>query len=78
MISGLRQISLPVDSYCTVEDLISKLIKQYPEFCELLPDEWRNEPDLYLIVLKKGKILLSDSILEDSDEITIVTPMSGG
>lgn len=71
-------MSFVSDSSLTVKDFIAKLIDLYPKLSEILLDDWRNEPDLYLIVIRKGKVLISDTLLDDGDEITVVTPTSGG
>lgn len=76
-IIGKQQISVDLNSPCTVKDLVHELIKLYGEDVKaVIYDEKRDSIKVLPIVNHKKS--LQETKLNDKDEVMLLPPIAGG
>ena len=67
-IIGDRNLVLEVDDKCLVSDLKSKIVSNYPKFGDLK----------HLAIAVNNEYATGETVINSSDEIALIPPVSGG
>ena len=71
---GTREVIVPCDGQLSVSALVAQLRSSYPLFADYLTQLDEDN----LLVLRDGAIQHRGSMVSPGEELTLVTPISGG